>query len=85
MANNQRINDLKTYCKQWKERLEEAEAHRDELISWKKQGTYVFVNDSNEDQFPSLIEAADNAVKEYKKILIFMESLRDRVIGGEDV
>lgn len=85
MASEQRIKDLQLYCKQSKENLEASEAHRDELISWQKKGMFVFENDNNEDQFPSLIEAADNAVKMYKKVLIFIESIRDRAINGEDV
>jgi len=85
MASPQRIEDLKTYCKEWQNTLEEAEARRDELILWKQQGTYVFTSDSDEDLFPTLIEEADNAVKMYKKILIRMESLRDRAMSGEDV
>jgi hypothetical protein len=76
---------LETFCQQWKECLVNAEARRDELISWKQQGMFVFENDSKEDQFPSLIEEADNAAKIYKKILTRIESLRDRALNGEDV
>ncbi len=85
MASNQRINVLKLYCAQWKESLEGLEARRDELISWKEKGIFIFENDNKEDLFPTLIEEADNAAKTYKKILIHMEALRDRAINGEDV
>jgi len=85
MANSQRISDLEEYCKQWKQSLHDAEARRDELLSWKQMGMFVFENDKGEDQFPSLIEQADDAAKTYHKILIYMESLRDRAKNGEDV
>ena len=85
MSTSQRIVDLEEYCKQWKESLVDAEARRDELISWSQQGTFVFENDSNADQFPSLIEEAVKAARIYKNILIKMESLRDRAKSGEDV
>lgn len=85
MATQQRVEQLQTYCDQWQKTLEDAEARRDQLIEWQKQGTYIFTSDSNEDLFPTLIQEADNAVKMYKKILIKMESVRDLAMSGEDV
>ena len=61
------------------------EDHRDELISWKENGMFIFEEDNKEDQMPGLIDKADNDVKRYKKILIEMEAPRDRAIKGNDV
>lgn len=84
MATQQRIENLKKFCQQWKEHLESAERRRNELLFWQSNGLYIYENDG-ENLLPTLIEEADSAVQQYKKILIKMESLRDRAIAGEDV
>jgi len=85
MASPQRIEDLKIYCKQWKESLDNAIKRRAELFSWKEQGLYIFNDDTNEDKLQDWIDQVDSTVITYQNILIKMESLRDRAINGEDV
>ncbi|GMR03577.1 MAG: hypothetical protein BMS9Abin22_078 [Gammaproteobacteria bacterium] len=84
MASEQRIEDLKTYCKQWQESIQHMAKRRDQLIAWQKEGTVIIEND-NENILPTLITEADDAVKLYQRIHKKMESLRDRAINGEDV
>lgn len=85
MATTQRIENLKTYCEEWKESVIEAEAKRDDLVKWKNDGMSVTTSDSEKDLFPVLIKEAEKAVEIYKGILVKMETLRDRAISGEDV
>ena len=84
MATQQRIENLKTFCQQWRDQLQSAEKHRDELLYWQNNGLSIFENDG-ENLLPTLIKEADSAAQQYKKILIKIESLRDRAIAGEDV
>jgi hypothetical protein len=44
-----------------------------------------FKKGNNENQFPSLIEKADNAAMEYEKIKNYMVVIKDRAIKGERV
>jgi hypothetical protein len=85
VATRQRIENLKSYCEEWKGSVIEAEARKDELIKWNNDGMSVTSSDSEKDLFPILIEEAEKAVEIYKGILVKMETLRDRAINGEDV
>jgi len=78
MANNQRVEALEKSCKRLNEALEHAEACKDELISLKEEGMSVFERGSDGDQFPSLIEEANNVIKIYERILRHMEDQRDK-------
>lgn len=84
MATQQRIDNLKKFCEQWKDHLRDAGKRRDELLFWQNNGLSIYENDG-ENLLPTLIAEADSAVLQYQKILIKMESLRDRAIAGEDV
>jgi len=84
MATKERIDNLKKFCEQWKEQLQNAEKRRGELLFWQQIGLTVYENDG-ENLLPTLVAEADSAVLQYQRILIKMESLRDRAIAGEDV
>ena len=84
MATQERIDALKGFCQQWLEQLENAEKRRTQLLFWQSQGLYIYES-GNENMLPSLIAEADRAVQQYKKILIRMESIRDRAVAGEEV
>jgi hypothetical protein len=84
MADQKRIEALKTYCEQWKESLNSAAANRDHLLSLQSEGVSIFENGGS-NLLPTLISEADAAVLQLQKILIKMESLRDRAVAGEDV
>ena len=84
MATQQRIDDLSRFCEQWKDHLQDAEKRRDELLFWQRNGLSIYENDG-ENLLPTLIAEADSTALQYKKILIKMESLRDRAIAGDDV
>lgn len=84
MATQQRINDLVKFCEQWKDYLLDAEKRREKLLFWQGSGLSIYENDGD-DLLPSLIDEADSAALQYKKILIKMESLRDCAIAGEDI
>ena len=84
MATQQRIDSLRKFCEQWEDHLNNAEKRRTELLFWQKNGLSIFENDG-ENLLPTLIMEADSDVQQYKKILIKMQSLRDRAIAGEDV
>lgn len=84
MATQQRIANLKKFCDQWKDHLQDAVKRRDELLFWQKDGLLIYENDG-ENLLPTLIAEADSAALQYQKILVKMESLRDRAIAGEDV
>lgn len=85
MADEERIKQLNTYCNEWQECLDNAEARRDQLIGWQQSGMSITTSDSEGDIFPTLIQEADNAVRTYQKILIRMQSIRDRAVNGENV
>ena len=84
MPTQQRIENLKAYCQQWQESLENVTKRRDHLCSLQSEGLYIFENDG-ENLLPVLIKEADQAVLQLQKILIRMQSLRDRAVNGEDV
>jgi hypothetical protein len=84
VATQQRIDNLKKFCEQWRAHLQDAVKRRDELLFWQSNGLSIYENDG-ENLLPTLIAEADNAALQYQKILIKMESLRDRAIAGEDV
>lgn len=84
MASKERIENLKKYCEQWEQSLENAEKQRDQLIELKNSGVSA-VDNNGEELLPIMIEEADKAAIIYKKILIKMEALRDRATSGEDV
>jgi hypothetical protein len=85
MATAQRIENLKTYCAQWKESLESVTRRRDELLQWQSSGLHIYENDSRQDLLPTMINEADAAAKNLHAILVRMEALRDRAVAGEDV
>ena len=84
MANQERIYALKQYCQHWRDNLQNVAKRRDQLLSWQKEGIFIFEN-GGENLLPTLIQEVDQAVLQLQKILIKMESLRDRSINGEDV
>ena len=77
MASAQRTKDLKTYCKQWKESLENIAARRDQLLAWQNDGL-VFFEENNENILPTMISEADAVVLRLKKE-IGRASCRERV------
>lgn len=83
MANQKRIEALQRFCEQWKESLNSAAANRDHLLSLQASGFSIFENDGP-NLLPTLISEAEAAVLQLQKILIRMESLRDRAMRGED-
>lgn len=85
MATQERIEDLKAFCIQWKESSENVTKRRDELLAWQNMGIHIFENHSEQDLLPIMIGEADEAARNLHSILIRMESLRDRAITGEDV
>jgi len=85
MATQQRIENLKKFCDQWEQSVSSAENNRDDLIRWKSMGMRIFDPKTNEDQLPTLIEEADDAVQSYKKIHLNIQSLLGRAMSGEDV
>jgi hypothetical protein len=84
MATQKRIEDLTTYCERWQDCLKSAIDSRSHLLYLQGMGVSTFENDGP-DLLPTLITEADAAVLQYQRILIKMESLRDRAIAGEDV
>ena len=85
MASAERVENLKTYCKQWKESSENLTRRRDELLFWQSSGVHIFESGSNQDLLPTMIAEADAAARNVYAILIRMEALRDRAYAGEDV
>jgi len=79
-----RIEDLKNICQQRKEQLQYIEKRRDQLTRWQSGGLSLG-EDEGEDLFLTLINDTDSTIQRYKKVLITMESLRNRAIAGEDV
>ena len=84
MATQQKIDNLKKVCDQWRDYLKNAVKRREELLFWQSQDLYIYENDG-ENLLPTLIAEADSAALQCQSILIKMESLRDRAIAGEDV
>lgn len=84
MASNQRIEDLKRFCGQWKEQLQGFEKRRNELLDWQSAGVNLFDGNGNA-LLPTLISEADDAVRQFSTILTRMESALDRAIAGEDL
>jgi len=83
MPTQSRIEALRQFCQQWHEHLQSALRRRDELLGWQSKGLSIYEHDGD-NLLPTLIDEADKAVQQYKKILIKMESLRDHAICGED-
>ena len=84
MATAKRIESLMAYCEQWKRSLESLTTRRDELLSAQANGISIFEND-RDNLLPALIREADAVVLQVQKILLKMQSLRDRAISCEDV
>ncbi len=84
MPTQDRIEDLKNICQQRKEQLQYIEKRRDQLTRWQSGGLSLG-EDEGEDLFLTLINDTDSTIQRYKKVLITMESLRNRAIAGEDV
>ena len=85
MTSNPRIEALGNGCQRLKENPDQAQAHKDELIARKDIGMFVIDNGNYQIRLPSLKEKADNAAKEYEKILNYMVVVKDRAINLEKV
>ncbi|OIO70228.1 MAG: hypothetical protein COW19_08085 [Zetaproteobacteria bacterium CG12_big_fil_rev_8_21_14_0_65_55_1124] len=88
MVTQQRIESLKTYCQRWRDRINDAEESKTELLSL--SGIWITndidqLQEENENQLSNFIEEIDGTIRSYNKILNAMESLLDRAIAGEDV
>jgi len=87
MRTNKHMKDLETSCERWKERVASIKARIDALISWgeegysNREGSSLTECDRNVDQIPLLIEAEQNTLNMYEKILAVRESQRDRAIS----
>jgi hypothetical protein len=76
----QRIEQLKQACERWEDLLERSTKRRDELLILQSEG--VSISEDGVNILPKMIDEADLAARNYQRILIRMQSFRDRVING---